>query len=165
MIRVWATLLISVMSFLAASQVMSQALIARSGEHDDFSRLVFEIPAGTQWSLIQQDRLARVKTDLPDVRYDTSQVFQRIPRSRLSNLAQASAGEPLEMELSCDCPVIGFVQSERYLVIDIKDPAPSSVATERMSVVLPILSTGVPYRFHDFELRKADKPASPGHAG
>ncbi|MCA0870523.1 hypothetical protein LCL97_06790 [Seohaeicola saemankumensis] len=164
MTRACVTLLISVVGFLTGSQAMSQALIARSGEHDDFSRLVIEIPAGTQWSLTQQDRLARLKTNLPDVRYDTGQVFQRIPRSRLSNLTQARAGEPLEMELSCDCPVFGFVQSERYLVIDIKDPAPSTVTAERMPVVLPALPTRAPYRFHELDLRKADKPASkPGN--
>ena len=95
MIRAWTTLVISVLGLWAGSQAESQALIARSGEHDEFSRLVFEVPAGTQWSLTQQDRLARLKTNLPDVRYETSQVFQRIPRSRLSNLTQARAGEPL----------------------------------------------------------------------
>jgi hypothetical protein len=116
----------SLLTIVAAISVwgpaFGQIIIARSGEHEGFSRIVLRIPEGTGWSLDQSRRSASLKFGKADIKVDTSQVFARISRNRLSDLRQAESGSPLEFELACPCDVSGFIQSRTLLVIDIKDP-------------------------------------------
>lgn len=112
---------------LLAIPVSAQTLAIRSGEHEDFSRLVITLPTDVKWSLAQQDRKAALTLDMPQVRFEIADVFKRIPRTRLAGLSQSGAGTPLEMVLACDCAVKGFVLSDRRLVIDIMDSKASPI--------------------------------------
>lgn len=131
---------------------MATTLVARSGEHDGFTRLVLNMPVGTQWSLDSTGRDVSVRVDLPDVTIDTSQVFSRIDRSRVAALVQSAPGTPLELKLGCDCEVFGSVQSGTLLVIDVSDP---SVAPPPKPVFGSI-PLQVPYRFQFFSDHRAE---------
>ncbi|MBI6628921.1 hypothetical protein [Pontibaca salina] len=116
---------------LLAFPVSAQTLAIRSGEHENFSRLVLTLPIGVEWSLTQQGRTAALTLDLPQVHFGIADVFKRIPRSRLARVTQSSAGAPLEMFLACDCKLKSFTLSDRRLVIDIMDPrTPSAQAPD-----------------------------------
>lgn len=114
-------LYLAVFVWLLAFPVSAQTLTIRSGEHEDFSRLVLSLPIDVEWSLTQQGRQAVLTLDMPQVRFGIADVFKRIPRTRLARVSQSGAGAPLEMILACDCEVKGFTLSDRRLVIDIMD--------------------------------------------
>jgi hypothetical protein len=115
-------LLILVANLFFSSQVLAREIEVRSGEHDTFTRIVMNIPVGTKWDLTQTGNLAKLTINLPDIQYDTSQVFNRIPRSRLTGVSQRKPGESLQLNFGCECKVAGFTQSGTLLVIDIQDP-------------------------------------------
>ncbi|MBK0325904.1 hypothetical protein I5535_01215 [Rhodobacteraceae bacterium F11138] len=121
------TIVISVLLTLIVSTATAQTISVRSGEHDTFTRLVLYIPAGAEWSIDQADQNAAVRLALPGVRFDTRQVFQRIRKKRLLSLAQTEEGGVLNLELACDCGVVGFNHSSRMLVVDIRDEPPEKV--------------------------------------
>lgn len=115
MIRVWAILVFGFIATAAAAD----PIVVRSGEHDGFTRLVMAVPAGTRWTLERAGRRAELTLALTDARFDTGQVFDRIPRTRLRDLDRTGAG--LVLHLGCECRVTGFEHDKRFLVIDILD--------------------------------------------
>lgn len=121
----------------------AETLVLRSGEHDGFSRLVLPIGNGASWSLKQSGRRATLILDRPQIEFDTSGVFDRIPRKRLIGLEQDGPGAALVLNLGCDCEVSAFKQGTLYLVVDVSDGKASvPVAAPRFR-----MSTGSPYRF------------------
>lgn len=110
---------------LASTAVVAQTAFVRSGEHATYTRLVMKLKSDTAWSISQANRMARVQIARPEIQFDTSEVFSRIPRTRLQNLAQSKKNGPLELTLNCDCNVEGFMHAGNYLVVDIRDPKPS----------------------------------------
>ena len=67
---------------------IAEPVVLRSGEHDGFSRLVLPIGEATAWSLKQSGRRATLTLNRPRIEFDTSRVFDRIPRKRLVALGQ-----------------------------------------------------------------------------
>ncbi|WP_198136568.1 hypothetical protein [Roseobacter sp. SK209-2-6] len=105
---------------MAAGYSQAQTIVARSGEHDGFSRLVFRLPDGAKWALNQTGRSASLRIDSPSVLFDTSRVFNKIPQDRLKALSQVAPGKPLQLQLGCDCEIKSYIQSNGYLVLDIR---------------------------------------------
>ncbi|NSY38765.1 hypothetical protein GKC28_10910 [Leisingera sp. ANG59] len=136
---------------LTSGAVHAQTIVTRSGEHKGFTRLVMRLPDGADWSLTQSGMTATVNIAAPEAVFDTSRVFNLIPRTRLQSLAQNAPGQPLRLQLGCDCMVTSYVQKDGYLVIDIRDggkpaakPQFSSAATA-LPLTTPAPETG--YRF------------------
>ena len=117
--------LVAVLVF--AGPLSAETITAQSGEHDGFSRLVMRIPDGTGWSLTQDGRSATLNLDSTGAVYDTSRVYSRIPRQRIASLRQNAPGQPLRMDLGCDCSVRAYRLPSGHLVIDVRDGATDSM--------------------------------------
>lgn len=126
-------LIISTMVVLGQS-VSAQSLLVRSGEHEDFTRFVIRIQPGTEWSLDTGPRQAELSIVLPQVRFDTSGIFRRIPRKRVEDVVQTEPGGPLGFRLGCDCRVDAFVEQGNLLVVDVKDERQSPL---RLPLTIP----------------------------
>lgn len=99
----------------------AQTIVARSGEHDEFTRLVMRIPDNVDWSLTQNGRMATVNIASATAVFDTRSVFSLIPKERVMDVRQNGPGQPLRIDLGCDCVVEHFQQANGYLVIDVRD--------------------------------------------
>lgn len=138
-----------VVTFMVAVPAQAETIVARSGEHDGFSRLVMLLPDNANWSLTQAGKSATLKIDSPAAIIDTSQVFSRIPRTRLQSLRQNGAGNPLRIQLGCDCEIKSYVQKNGYLVIDIRDGKADETYSASSGVLpLGIMPGGSAYRFN-----------------
>lgn len=156
---IWRAFAIAATLSAAGTTAQAETIVTRSGEHDGFSRLVMRLPDGVNWSLDQSGRAASIKIDSPSVVFDTSRVFNLIPRARLQGLSQAAPGQPLQLQLGCECEIASYVQSDGYLVIDIRGradglPAPQpSLAGEfplgqPINPPSPVTPAGTGYRFN-----------------
>ncbi len=116
----WRALSIALATVLPLGAAQAETIVARSGEHDGFSRLVMRLPTGADWSLTQNGRSAILNISGTDTVFDTTQVFNLIPRDRIQNLTQAAPGRPLQIGLGCDCDVQSHVMSNGYLVVDVR---------------------------------------------
>ncbi len=126
--------------------VSAQDIAVRSGEHDGFARIVLTLPPGTDWRLGRSAQGYDLKID-PAAAFDTSQVFARIDRNRLSDLSDG--GGILHLVLGCECYATAFPWQSDGLVIDIRDgPAPEGarfeapLAATGAAVTLPLLTAG-----------------------
>ncbi|MGY6410609.1 MAG: hypothetical protein ACXIUV_06250 [Alkalilacustris sp.] len=111
---------------LAGGPALSQSLTMRSGEHASFTRLTLPVPAGQSWQVGRTEDGYGVR--LPDLQasIDTSEVFARIPRSRLSDLRIVSQG--VDLILGCTACHANAFRAGSLLVIDIRDGAASADA-------------------------------------
>ncbi|WP_293574025.1 hypothetical protein [Phaeobacter sp.] len=136
----WRTLA-PVLLALGATAASAQTVVPQSGEHEGFSRLVMRLPTGTNWSLDQSGTTARLSVDQPGLIFDTSRIFDLIPRTRLRSASQTGPGQPLQLQLGCDCDLSTFIENDGFLVVDIQDPPDNS---QQASRALPDLQTGQP---------------------
>ncbi|NOC92038.1 hypothetical protein [Ruegeria sp. HKCCD6604] len=104
---------------MAASAVTAQDVVVRSGEHDGFTRLVFDVPPDTRWVLAQRKNGASLTIALDDVTFKTSSVFGRLTTNRLASLSQENPGSALELEFGCDCVASAFLYRNSMIVLDI----------------------------------------------
>ncbi|WP_424977616.1 tetratricopeptide repeat protein [Leisingera sp. S232] len=125
---------------LTAGAAQAQTIVTRSGEHKGFTRLVMRLPADADWSLTQSGTVATINIDAPEAVFDTSRVFNLIPRTRLQSLAQNGPGQPLRLQLACSCTVSSYLQKNGYLVVDIRDGGKHSAKPQfnAASSVLPL---------------------------
>ncbi|MDK3071690.1 hypothetical protein QO034_01080 [Sedimentitalea sp. JM2-8] len=142
---------------LAASHAEARTSVVRSGEHRTFTRLTVQVPQNARWSIFNHQSVSEISVDQPEILFDTSQVFNRIPKKRLIDLEQSGPGGALLLTLGCECDVTGFKLDDTMLVIDIKDPEenPTTEATE------PAPIQGGPFGFsqsnpHETAARRED---------
>ena len=144
---------LAVLICLAGSAAHSETIFVRSGEHETFSRLVLSIPEGRSWRLGRTSTGYGMVLDGGPDSYDISEVFERIPRDRISGLTADDM--QLDIAVACECYADAFLWRPDRLVIDIIDgaaPADSDFesalnevaqeAPEPDRVALPIVNPG-----------------------
>lgn len=115
------------LAVVCTSSLQAQTLRVQSGDHDGFTRLVLPIGSEREWDLTEQANDQWSLTLTPSVDgFDTSTAFDLIQRTRLSDLI---ATQTLSLNLACGCTVTTFRHDNRFLVIDITDPAPNTPET------------------------------------
>lgn len=133
------SLLTSILIAVAAAAA-SQTLTVRSGEHDGYTRLVVQVPQGTDWKLAQRKNGAGLSVAIEDATFQMDGVFGRLSSGRLSALSQTEPGATLDLEFGCDCVASAFLFQQSMIVVDI---APGALP--------PPLDTDVP-------LPRAERP-------
>ncbi|MCA8878627.1 MAG: hypothetical protein KDA73_01455 [Rhodobacteraceae bacterium] len=142
-----------------AAPATAREVVIKSGEHADFSRLVLYFDAPTEWRLGRIADGYRLEPMEPNTRFDTSQVFDFLPRTRLLEVRKVPEG--LDLEVTCECHANAFEYRPGIVVIDIKDgaarpggqfetvldtpedrPAPIAGPTRHVSVRMPTGGAG-----------------------
>ncbi|MGD9917151.1 MAG: hypothetical protein AB7U46_03975 [Paenirhodobacter sp.] len=113
-------LLILVLIGLAAPAT-AQQISVKSGEHADFSRLVFMFPRGTAWNLEPVDGGLRLTTPGKSFRYDVSQVFRLIPRDRVNAITPDFADSAVMIATPPNVRPQTFQLQNGALVLDLRD--------------------------------------------
>ncbi len=116
MILRWVSVCLAVCQ---AGLAMAQTVTVQSGEHEDFSRLVFVFPERTSYEVELLDNAARLVTGFDSYKFDVTRVFDFIPKTRLRNIEPAPTGGSVDLEFACDCEVSTFWHGKAYLVVDI----------------------------------------------
>lgn len=104
----------------------AEPVTIRTGEHPSFSRFVINIGVGTDWSIEAVSGGYQLSLGRSDG-FDLSQVFERIPKDRVSSVVERAPNE-LFMATDCACLAEAFLWQPSRLVVDIMDgPAPSGI--------------------------------------
>lgn len=110
---------------LSAVAVAAQTITVQSGEHAGFTRLVLDIGVDREWTLTGEGETRRLALDPPVEGFAIARVFDLIPRTRLSALAEEDG---LRLWLACACAINASRHQGRYLVLDIAEPDPARAA-------------------------------------
>jgi len=102
---------------LLSSPAFSQQIKVRSGAHPEFARLVLNVPAGTEWTLDQDETGAKVSLEKHTGGFDTTSVFDRIDRSYIADVSSGNSN--LSITFSCECTASAFSAGEQMIVLDV----------------------------------------------
>ncbi|WP_417205877.1 hypothetical protein [Antarctobacter sp.] len=107
----------------------AQTVTVRSGEHGEFTRLVLDVPDGTEWALTPEPDAGRISLSLDKgpYQFEIATVFNRIGTERIASLTPSEDGVGLEIGLGCQCRAEAFVLRDTMLVIDV---APSDTPVQ-----------------------------------
>lgn len=126
---------------VAPLALRAEPVAIRTGEHDTFSRFVLAIPPGTGWEVAPNASGYVLTLSDTRARYQLDNVFERIPRDRVSDVQDRGGGR-LEFVLACEaCIADAFLWQADRLVVDIVDgpaAAPDAVPTVRSSGDSPL---------------------------
>lgn len=113
-------ILVAILCAAAATPLDATPAKVRSGEHQDFSRIVIDGAAAGEWQLKRTADGYVVRSADHDASYDISQVYALIPRTRIADV-RGAAGGMLNLDVSCDCHAKAFATPKGALVIDVID--------------------------------------------
>lgn len=116
-------LLCCLLLMLGAGPLAAQQIRVRSGEHENFSRLVFMYPAGTLWTVDPIDGGYRISTGSRGYSYDLAEVFRYIPKTRITAVQPELATRSLRIETGPGVHSSAFQLDGGALVLDIVDGA------------------------------------------
>ncbi len=111
---------------LVALALPAEAQTARvlSGEHDDFTRLVVQLPEAADWTVGRTPMgYAFASRSASQPSYELTRVWDRIPRTRLQALRADPESGALLLTLACPCHVFPFEYQPGMIVLDIKNGA------------------------------------------
>ncbi len=111
-----------IFALLWPALVQAETVEVSSGEHEGFSRIVLRMPAEPNWSFGKVDGGYEFRAGRSDITYDLTTVFNRIPRSRISDLRDLGDGR-LFFAIDCTCHGDAFVFRSGDTVLDIIDGA------------------------------------------
>jgi len=128
--------LLLVLLLLIPNVLLAQPISIRSGEHETFSRLVLSINDAPSWNLTEIENGFALQVEQHSGGFDTSEVFERLPRNRIRSLTQ-SPPDRLTLELNCDCVADMFLWRPGQLVLDIIDVAAVNPSAENSAEQIP----------------------------
>ncbi|WP_299592111.1 hypothetical protein [uncultured Tateyamaria sp.] len=112
---------------LMAGVVHGAEIPVRSGAHENFVRIVLDIPKSKKWTLDQNTSGTTVTMENHGDGFDTSRVFNRIDRTYVSAITANSTS--LSVKYGCKCNANIF-QSGTMLVIDISELTNDSIENQ-----------------------------------
>ena len=130
MIRKWLGLCLFLFLVLPGFAT-AQTVQVTSGEHDGFTRLVFDYGHPVDWRVGRSEDgyVLRINDEKPI--YNLSNTFNLIGKSRLAAIGQAADNDDIRISLACPCHVFPFEFRPGTIVVDLKDgPPPKSSAFE-----------------------------------
>lgn len=143
---IWKGLICLFVLLLSVTTAYGQALV-RSGEHDNFSRLVVYVPVTQEWTLEESDSGYRLILDGWSTGFDITSIYERMPRTRISSVLADNS--QLEILTGCNCIATGSIVEGVGLIIDVSNVTSQvidavseavSEATEESVIELPALN-------------------------
>ncbi len=95
----------------------------RTGEHPDFTRVVLNVSPATEWSLETSTGEARLFFPARELDFGTDGVFERIPRTRVTQIRSETGrrGTTVTVGVNCDCRISASFVGGRFLALDVSD--------------------------------------------
>lgn len=118
---------VAIVVLALAPPVFAQEIAIRSGEHAGFSRIVLYFDKTVAWKVGRVAGGYEFRVDDGSLTYDTSNVFEKIPRTRMTALEDRGSGR-LFIASNCDCHADAFEIRGAEVVLDIKDGAAPAYA-------------------------------------
>ena len=102
---------------------LGQSVAVRSGEHENFTRIVVYLPAEMEWKVrrVEEGYRLQLETSAP-LEFNLSEVFDFIPRRRIQDVE--ALGDGLNFYVDCECNATAFEYRPDILVVDVSDGAP-----------------------------------------
>lgn len=158
-------LFLCIVFLMPMSTLSAQTVSIRAGEHAEFSRLVLTIPAGSEWDVGRVEKGFGVRVENVET-FNYDNVFDRIPRGRILDLALSKNGKNLTISTRCECHASAYLWRVDKLVVDIRDgdapagsPSNDQLDEPVQTATLPVLTKQRPIERSVLELTPLEPAA------
>ena len=105
---------------------------SRSGQHEDFTRLIVDLPERIELQIDQDSTQALLSFPGQELDFDTTRVFNRIARERIVDVVTGKDTSTLLVKFGCQCEVSSFWHGKSLLVLDVRESSadPSEVSKQ-----------------------------------
>ena len=117
--------ILSLVFAVLATSAQAQEVLVRTAEHDEFTRIVVDFSDRPNWTLSNADDTFMLQTDQSQLRYDLSNVYQRITEERISRITTRDGA--LEISLNCNCDIDTTELPNEGLILDIFNVEPDEL--------------------------------------
>lgn len=104
---------------LIASPVWAEKINVRSGDHEAFSRLVFDIPPDLRWEVIQGENYVQIAINRENIHFNLDKIFHLIPRTRILDVQEEVDGSSVRVEMAHGVFANYFSLGDGSLVLDV----------------------------------------------
>lgn len=101
----------------------SQEVLVRSGDHEDFTRIVFDFDDRPAWQFGRSSDKYELRLNSPEIIFNLSDVFRRIGNDRISSIEDLGQGR-LTLKVNCDCTLDVRQLPNDGLMVDVRDGRP-----------------------------------------
>ncbi len=122
---------------LVCGTAAAETVPVRAGEHDGFTRIVLQLPAGVTWSLGRGPDGYLLETEGAGITYDLGAAFDYISRQRIAGIRPVPDSPDLAIDLACTCHVVASQTPAGLLVIDVKDGSGKEIPSDSAVPVRP----------------------------
>lgn len=98
-----------------------QTIPVRAGEHSSFTRIVVPINQDVAWQVTRKGKTVTLSFAPHKLEFNLTNVFDRIPKKRITNVYQTKSQSSVTLETSCECNVESFRANPTLVAIDIID--------------------------------------------
>lgn len=123
-------LLVAAILVFCAIPLRAETIVVRSGEHADFSRLVVQTESIADWSVGRSaggDSYI-FRFDNSEITYDTSDIFRRMPQTRISKVVDLGDGR-FKIEVNQNVHLDAFELRQGRVVLDVKNGPPPDTSS------------------------------------
>lgn len=106
------------------TSLLAKPALVKSGEHENFSRLVIYSGKESSWRETRTDRIIELTFEGLNSGFDLGEVFDFIPRTRVQEAVASE--DTLTLSLGCDCDVIVEEIDRVGVLIDVVDAVPKT---------------------------------------
>jgi hypothetical protein len=146
-----------VVIFAGINAAVADPIAIRTGEHENFTRVVLFLPDDTGWRVGRNEDGYVVRLSHTEG-FDLNGFFDLIPQTRISGVSQVEDLGELRIAVGCQCNASAFLFDENVLVVDIRDGLPNRIASTELALGAPPLST---QRIGTQPLRRPEKGVVP----
>lgn len=104
---------------LIVSPAWAEQVTVRSGDHETFSRLVFDLPPDARWEVIQDEDYVKIALDQKDIQFNLDNIFYFIPRTRILDVQEEAEGSSVRIKMASGTSANYFSLEDGSLVLDV----------------------------------------------
>ncbi|WP_299921824.1 hypothetical protein [uncultured Pelagimonas sp.] len=101
--------------------IWAENITVRGGEHEGFTRIVFDVPENTKWTMDhnEEENAYKLKLDANFDKFDLEKTFEKISKERVLAVIPTADLKGVDIELACSCTAKAFLLRNRMLVVDV----------------------------------------------
>ncbi|MCL7466476.1 hypothetical protein [Phaeovulum sp. NW3] len=104
---------------LIVSPAWAEQVTVRSGDHETFSRLVFDLPPDVRWEVTQGEDHVEIELDQKDIQLNIENIFYFIPRTRILDVQEEADRSSIRIEIASGTSANYFSLEDGSLVLDV----------------------------------------------
>lgn len=134
--------LLLLFAVVLGTEATAQSVAVRSGQHEDFVRLIVDLPGRMKTTVENSRTEAEIRFENKSLTFNTADVFRRISGDQVLDVVSGDTPGTLVVKFGCDCEVTSFWHGASLLVLDVVERKTPLVEVNVISESADLIDVG-----------------------